>query len=120
MKQKQFLGVALGLVVLIVVITVVFQLFVVKRAPQQAAITTQGANTSTPSSRKLDPAEEAKKMGTTDPIPESIDDIAGSIQSESALDLTALDEEEAGSLDEITKDSDSVTNLGTSYDEKSL
>ena len=101
MKQKQFLGVALGLVVLIVVITVLFQLFVVKKAPEQAAIT-QGANTSAPAMRKLSPEEEAKKMGATQPVPESVDDIVGSIQSESALDLSALDEEESGSLDEIT------------------
>ncbi len=118
MKQKQFLGVALGLVVLIVVITALFQFFVVKRAPGQ--MTANTISTQAPEKKETTTKGILPDANAPLPVPESVDGIVGSIQSESALDLTALDEEESGSLDEITKDSDSVTNLGTSYDEKSL
>lgn len=111
MKQKQFLGVALGLIVLIVVITFLFQCFVVKNTPSQVTTGTK----SVPS-----PQTETQKVIPPAPLPDSVDGISSSIQAESDLDLSALDEEESGVLDEVNKDSDSVTNLGTSYDEQSL
>ncbi len=53
-------------------------------------------------------------------VPETIDDIAVSIESEAAFDQAALDAEAAGSMQEIDQDSDSINNLGTSYDENNL
>lgn len=54
------------------------------------------------------------------PAPDTIDGVAGSIESQSSTDTSALDEEESGSLDQINQDSDSVNNFGTSYDENNL
>lgn len=54
------------------------------------------------------------------PVPETIDAISESIQDETAADLSALDEEEEGEVEDIETDSDSINNLGTSYDENSL
>lgn len=53
-------------------------------------------------------------------VPETIDDISESIQEEASLDLSALDAEEAGEVEDIETDSDSINNLGTSYDESNL
>lgn len=52
--------------------------------------------------------------------PETIDDIAKSIDEEALSDLSALDDEVNGEMSEVEADSASVTNLGTSYDENSL
>lgn len=54
------------------------------------------------------------------PVPEKLDDITATITAESADDFSALDEEIMGVEAEIDLDSESVTNLGTSYDETSF
>lgn len=64
---------------------------------------------------------EGDKMTREDVVvPSSIEEITASIESETAADMTALDEEESGAAAEIEEDSASVNNLGTSYDENSL
>lgn len=52
--------------------------------------------------------------------PETLEDVFASIQAESDLELSALDEEADGEMKEVEADSESVNNLGTSYDESSL
>lgn len=70
------------------------------------------------SEKKMDVATKEKDVVA--PVPDTIDGVTADIESESALDLSALDDEEAGSMSEIDADSDSVNNLGTSYDENNL
>lgn len=107
MPKKYFLFVVLAVLVVAVLLMFVYQQFQV----QSPAVNTS------PSSL-APPAEREAKQKT--PEPETIDDISRSIQEESLLDLSALDEEEAGEIEDITKDSESINNLGTSYDENSF
>ncbi len=64
-----------------------------------------------------------KKMSDTAPsapAPENADGIVSAIDAETMADTNALNDEETGSLNQVDEDSDSVTNLGTSYDENNL
>lgn len=54
------------------------------------------------------------------PVPEKLEDITATITAESTDDFSALDEEAVGAEAEIDLDSESITNLGTSYDENSF
>lgn len=60
------------------------------------------------------------RKDTMVPVPEKLEDITATITSESADDFSALDEEAVGAEAEIDLDSESITNLGTSYDETSF
>lgn len=53
-------------------------------------------------------------------IPDSIDDIILSIESDASADLAAFDEEESGALSDIDADSENVNSLGASYDENNF
>jgi len=112
MTQKQIFGVTVGVALLVVVCAFVYQQFTREQAPAGTATMSGTA----PAQKNTTPAEEAVVV----PVPDTIDGIATSIEAESALDLSALDDEEAGSLQEVDQDSDSVNNLGTSYDENNL
>ena len=101
MSQKHIIGGVLGLVGIGLMFVFVYQQF---RTP---------ASTGLP---KTQVSERAPKA----PEPETIDDVVLSIQGEASADLSALDEEENGEMTDIRTDSDSVTNLSTSYDEKSM
>lgn len=70
-------------------------------------------------SQKKMSADNKEKVMVT-PVPDTIDGVTADIEAESALDLSALDEEETASLEGVDEDSDSINNLGTSYDENSL
>jgi len=54
------------------------------------------------------------------PEPETINEISESIQDEISADLSALDDEADGEIANIEAESESVTNVGTVYDENSL
>ena len=60
------------------------------------------------------------RKDTMVPVPEKLEDMTATMTVESADDFSALDEEVAGVKAEIDIDSESVTNLGTSYDENSF
>lgn len=108
MTQKQMLGVVGGVVLTVFVLVFVYQQYAGESTPVS----------STPSQKKV--TTETTRESVMVPVPETIDDIALSIESESAFDLSALDDEETGALDEVNQDSESVNNLGTSYDENNL
>ncbi|MDP2838267.1 MAG: hypothetical protein Q8O53_03255 [Candidatus Moranbacteria bacterium] len=115
MTQKQIFWVAVAVAMIIVASVLVYRQFTSDRA---AFGTESMVITATPAEKKAATATSSEDVAV--PVPETIDDIATSIESETTLDLSALDEEEAGSLSEIDADSNSVTNLGTSYDENNL
>ena len=108
MTQKQILGLAVGVLGVGVLFAFVYQQFaqpaVHKGTPQAGEQSKAGL------------AEQEKKAA----LPVTIDDIAASITEEASLDLSALDAEANGEISEIEADSESVTHLGTSYDENSL
>lgn len=53
-------------------------------------------------------------------IPTSIDGISQSIESESNVDTSALDDETESEMAQVESDSQSVNDLGNSYDENNL
>lgn len=53
-------------------------------------------------------------------VPETINSISADIEGETALDTSAMEREESGESSQIEADSQSVNNLGTSYDENNL
>ena len=113
MTQKQIFGAVAGVAIVALAFVFVYQQFV----------GSNGVTTTTVS----DTASLQKQAATTDsqkkapaPIPDTIDGIAENIESESSDDLSALDAEETGSLDEVNQDGNSVNNLGTAYDENNL
>ncbi|MBP9728078.1 MAG: hypothetical protein KBD27_01740 [Candidatus Moranbacteria bacterium] len=67
-----------------------------------------------------EPQSNMTRKDTLVPVPEKLDDITATITTESADDLSALDEEMTAVEAEIDLDSESVNNLGTSYDENSF
>lgn len=107
MTQKQIIGLIVGVLGLGLIFAFVYQQFT---APAPRAGTLQTGE----QPKATDTVREKKAL------PETIDDISASIQEETAADLSALDDEANGEILEIEADSDSITNLGTSYDENSL
>jgi hypothetical protein len=105
MTQKQMIGIVLGVVVVGLLAIMVARQFSSDDAIRQSAST---------------PAMQQKSTTEPAPVPETVDSITESIVSESRGEATALDDEEAGTLEEVDADSDSVNNLGTSYDENSF
>lgn len=108
MTQKQIIGLALGVLGIGLVFAFVYQQFT---EPVSREETLQRGE----QPKASDTAREKKAA-----LPETIDDISASIQAETAADLSALDDEADGEISDIQADSDSVTNLETSYDENSL
>ncbi len=106
MTQRQIVGSIVGALVLIAVFAFVYRQFTAVSVP--AGITEQAKVTA--------PAPSIQKTEE----PKTIDDISKNIQDETNLDLSALDDEATGEISDIQSDSDSVNNLGTSYDENSL
>ena len=103
MTKKQIL-VALGIAVLVLFIGVV--------------VSQMRNAQSVPESK--DDYQPATRKDTMVPVPEKLEDITATITAESADDFSALDEEAAGAEAEIDLDSESINNLGTSYDENSF
>lgn len=110
MTQKQMFGLVAGVVLTVLVLVFVYQQYTGDSATSSTLNTT--------SQKKV--TNESTRESVMVPVPETIDDIATSIETESSLDLSALDDEESGALTEVSQDSDSVNNLGTSYDENNL
>lgn len=108
MTQKQVLGAVACVAVAVAVFFFVYQQYTGQDA-KGPAMTSQ---------KKMNAG--SKDKATVAPVPDTIDGVTADIEAESALDLSALDEEEAASLEEADEDSDSINNLGTSYDENSL
>lgn len=67
-----------------------------------------------------DPSPRTTSEDTIVPAPEKLDDITASIMLQSDDDMAALDAEAQGAIEEIDADTESVNNLGTSYDENSF
>lgn len=110
MTQKLVIGLAAGVLVLGLVFAFVYRQFAESISlPREGALQLQGQPTAVVS------VPEKKAA-----LPATIDGISQSIQDETAMDLSALDDEANGEIMEIQADSDSVTNLSTSYDENSL
>ncbi len=108
MTQKQIVGIIVGGVVLLLVCFFVYGQFA-SNSLSQPLMTSNGTT-----------RQQSPPLQDSAPVPESVDDISASIVSESHADATALDEEEMGALEEFDQDSESVNNLGTSYDENSF
>lgn len=111
MTQKQIVGVVVGVAVMVLVSTLVYRFFV-----GPTIIVDDTASQTVATQKKMNTPEGK----TVVPIPDTIDGIADSIVEESSVDFSALDEEEASSLNDVDEDSESVNNLGTSYDENNL
>lgn len=107
MTQKQMFGMAVG-----VVLGVLVSVFVYRQYTENESV----YGNQTPGT--VEPTMNRKDMMV--PVPEKLDDITATITEESADDFSALDEEAAGAAEEIDADSESVNNLGTSYDENSF
>lgn len=114
MTRKQIFGTAVGIAVVLVVYVFVYQQF---------ADTTKQTESMTATSEKMSASEQADgsaMVSESASVPDTVDGITASIESETALDLSALDDEETAAMSNVNQDSDSVTNLGTSYDENNL
>lgn len=107
MTQKQTFGVMIGVAAIVLVCSIVYRQFG-ESVPEKG----------TPGNPIM--KQETGSSSAAVPVPESIDGIAESIVSQSDDDAAAFDEEETGALEELETDSDSVNNLGTSYDANSL
>lgn len=103
MTKKQIL-VALGIAVLILCVGVI-----VSQMRSTQSVPESGED-----------YQPVTRKDTMVPVPEKLDDITATITAETADDFSALDEEAAGAEAEIDLDSESITNLGTSYDEDSF
>lgn len=110
MTQKKIVGLVVGIAVMALIFLFVYRQYTNDRGTAM--------NTNTTSQKKLSGENSDKVMAT--PVPDTIDGVTGSIESESSLDVSALDEEESESLNAVNEDSESVNNLGTSYDENNL
>lgn len=108
MTQKHIIGLALGVLGIVLAFAFVYRQFT---APVPRTGTLQ---------REEQPNASDAMREKKAALPETIDDISASIQEEISADLSALDDEANGEVLEIEADSDSITNLGTSYDENSL
>lgn len=107
MSQKQMLAAVVGVALMVVALVVVS-----RNIGERSASTVATPSQSTP-----------KKMSDTAPVapaPENADGIVSAIDAQTSVDTSALNDEEAGSLNQVDEDSSSVTNLGTSYDENNL
>ncbi len=104
MTQKQILSAVIGVALAIVVGAFVYQQYTGDAGMNSG-------NT---------PKKMTEKKVAPAPVPDTVDGVVGSIEAESSLDMTALDEEEMSAMQELDADSESVNNLGTSYDENSL
>lgn len=107
MTQKQLLSVVVGLIVMLVVVALISVPF----------MQNQGTKVNQPSSTI---PKTMQRPSVAAPVPAKLDDITSAITAESTDDLSALDQETVGAIGEIDADTDSVNNLGTSYDENSF
>lgn len=108
MAQKQIIGLLLGLLGLGLAAAFAYWQFAAP-VPRGGTLSMEGQSKADVSKQEPRPAE-----------PETIDAMSLSIQEETAADLSALDDEANGEILEMEADSDSVTDLGTSYDENSF
>lgn len=108
MTQKQIIILVAGVVVIGLVFFFVYRQFGTSVSSEKTPLVQEQTKTN-------DLAREKKSAE-----PETIDGIAGGIEEETNTDLSALDDEVNGEISDIQADSDSVTNLGTSYDENNL
>ena len=116
MAQKQIIGVIAG-VVIIALMFLVYRQF--SESDGNGTVTRSDTSSSQQSTATADSKKET--IGSVMvPVPDTIDGITSSIEAESAADLSVMDAEEGSSLDAVNQDSDSVNNLGTSYDENNL
>lgn len=108
MTQKQILGLAVGVLGVGVLFAFVYQQFSKPAAQKEAQQAEEQS--------RADLAKQEKQAA----LPVTIDDISVTIKEEATMDLSALEDEANGEISEIDADSESVTRLGTSYDENSL
>lgn len=106
MTQKQIFGIVIGVALVAVVCAFVYRQFSPADMAQQP--TSSDANT------------KQEASGEPNPSAYTVTGIEASIVSESAADAAALEEEENGTLQEFDQDSESINNLGNSYDENSF
>lgn len=106
MTKKQILAVVGGIGVVIVVCAFVYQQFNFSPSEQQA--------------NPIIRSEEQSAKQVMVPVPDTIDSISTDIESETTLDMSALDEEVTSETNGINEDSASVNNFETSYDENNL
>ena len=106
MSQKHSILVALGVIGVGLFFVLVYQQF-----------TLSGSTPEVMTAPQKTPVSEREQKAS---VPETIDEISLSIQDETSMDLSALDDEENGEVGDIQADSESINNLSTSYDEQSL
>ncbi len=104
MNQKQITLAVSALVIVALGIFVIFSFY------NSEEVTPGNTNTNT---------TERKTGESAEPVPESVDGITAEIMMEAETDQQALAEEQAGENTAINEDSQSVNDLGNSYDENS-
>ncbi len=112
MTNKQILATVVGVGVIIIFSAFVYRQFLTQS--QTAFQQQQNKNAMQPVS------EGMPQPAPMVPLPDTIDGITADIESETTLDLSAMDEESAGEESVLNEDSQSVNNLGTSYDENNF
>lgn len=113
MTQKQIVGILVAVAVVGLLFFGVYSQYVHENGPMMHEDTASGQMMEKKMSAENNTNAEAQ-------VPDTVDGVTADIEAESELDTSALDEEESASLQEMDEDSDSVNNLGTSYDENKL
>ena len=109
MTHKQLFGAVVGAIFFMLASSVVYWLYTSSdEARWQIAPTVPPGQSTT------------KSQDVFVPAPEKIDDITARIMQQSDGDMAALDAEMDGAVEEIDADSESINNLGTSYDENTF
>ncbi|MEK7181551.1 MAG: hypothetical protein AAB519_02925 [Patescibacteria group bacterium] len=103
MSQKQIVMVVAGLAVAGLLGILVYKFYAGQQKDQMTSSEVPTGHTT-----QNTPAAE---------VPSSVNSVTETIQAETEMDLSALEDESAGETAEIKADSESVNNLGTSYDE---
>jgi len=115
MTNKQIFAVVGGVAAVVAVCAFVYQQFTISSSKQQTNSMIRSED------QTMKPSDKTgNRRQVMVPVPDTIDGIAADIESETTLDMLALDEEVAGETSIFNEDSASINNLGTSYDESNL
>ncbi len=114
MTHKQIIGAVITVLVFVTLAFFSRQLF------SRNELTGQAERPSQVMPQNPDPDRSQSTAASVVTVPDTIGEVAGKIEDDALTDSTALDNEEESSLDQVNQGSDSVNNLGTSYDENNL
>lgn len=117
MTQKQILGTIVSVVVVVLVFVLIYRQFT--GGGNGVASTLLNAPSSQKETAGSDNQTEID-MVTKAPATSAINDIVDSVETESSMDLSLLDAEEADYLEEVNQDSNNINNINAFYDENNL